>query len=459
MIGRLMARPRVCGVRLRVWALLLGLWTGSIVGVVHAADRSPTDADRTFLYDGEIRTFVPEAEVAKPIYIRGGTIINGTGAPPRENPGILVRDGRIEGIGTVDSSADATLIDASGKWILPGLFDLHAHITFHMPVGFHVEDDTLNALRSERFLELYQQAGITTVRDVASRNDIGYSLKRAQRMGLIGGSRLYVSGPGITVTGGHATEFVPYEKPVYAVEANGPWEMRQRVREAAKLGADFIKVLPPLTAEELNALVDESHYWGMRVTSHVGGVQDLPMVSAQRALAAGVDCLEHLYPFGDEQSTAMVLQSVVKRNVYVVPTLRYHMTELEGMTPEERLWMDKELGHSSTSILKLFSSMQRAGVKFGVGTDSNAPHMLFIGKLYQEELQWMIKGGLSAMQVIQAATLRSAEAMGLGAEAGSLENGKWGDLIITDEDPLSNIATLTAPNIVIQAGKLVHTRR
>ena len=129
-----------------------------------------------------------------PLYLQGGTLIDGAGSPPRPNPGILITDGRFAAVGGVASvPADAVRLDASGKWIAPGLFDLHAHITFHLAGARDLEDDVLNAIRSERFLERYQQIGVTTVRDVASRYQVGYSLKRAQRTGLMGGARFYTS--------------------------------------------------------------------------------------------------------------------------------------------------------------------------------------------------------------------------------------------------------------------------
>jgi imidazolonepropionase-like amidohydrolase len=391
------------------------------------------------------------------VFVEGGTLLDGTGAAPRPNPGILLNvlnGGRIQALGPSSVPPEAVRLSAQGKWIVPGMFDLHAHITFKLAGGRDLEDDVVNAVRSERFLERYQQIGVTTVRDVASRYHVGFSLKRAQRDGLLGGARFYVSGPLITTTAGHATEFQPLIPPIYAVEANGPWEFRKRVREAVKLGADLVKVTPPYTPEELSATVDEAHYWKLRVTAHVGGAQDLHQVSGRIAVEAGVDSLEHLYPFGG----ASVVKQIAAKEIYVIPTMGYHLRELAGEYTYKADWLEKNLGHTRAGMMELMRQMIDAGVKFGVGTDSNAKDLETIDALYRQELEGMKEGGLSPMRILQSATLHAAEAMGLGAQAGSILAGKWADLVVVDHDPLQNPGALVSPSLVIQGGRVVFRR-
>lgn len=386
-----------------------------------------------------------------PLYVQGGTLIDGTGALPRPNLGILISEGRFAVVGGVASPpAEAARLDAAGKWIVPGLFDLHAHITFHLAGARDLEDDVLNAIRSERFLESYQEIGVTTIRDVASRYQVGYSLKRAQRAGLMGGARFYTSGPLITTTAGHATEFQPLIPPIWAVEANGPWEFRKRVREAVKAGADLIKVTPPYTAEELGAAVAEAHGWKLRVTAHVGGAQDLQRISGRLAVEAGVDSVEHLYPFGGPD----VVRDMARKNIYVVPTIGYHLRELDGEYTYKADWLEKNLGHTYDGMMALFREMQSTGIRFGVGTDSNAKDLRTIRDLYRQELEGLAKGGLSPMRILQSATLHAAEAMGLAADAGSISAGKWGDLLLLDADPLRDPTALVQPVVVVQGGTI-----
>ena len=392
---------------------------------------------------------------ATPYWVTGGTLIDGAGAEPRPNPGIFINEGIIVSLGRPDNlPADAREINAEGKWVLPGLFDLHAHITFKLAGARDLEDDVINALRSERFLERYQEIGVTVVRDVASRYHVGYSLKRAQRDGLIGGARIYVSGPLITTTGGHATEFQPLIPPIWAVEADGPWEFRKRVREAAKLGADLIKTTTPYTLEELSAAVEEAHSWKLRLTAHLGGAQDPYHTSGRIAVDAGVDSMEHLYPFGDDD----VYRDMVKKNINLVPTIGYHLRELEGQYTYDSDYLEKHLGHTYKGMVERFRRMHELGVKFAVGTDSNAKDLPAIDKIYLQELEGFTLGGLTHMEIIQGATLNGAETMGLEAEAGSIEAGKWGDVILLDANPLEDLGALVSPGMVMQNGRIVFER-
>ncbi len=394
------------------------------------------------------------------IFIDGGTLIDGTGAQPKGNPGILIEGERIRTLGREAAGEPGTeVISADGKWVLPGLFDLHVHVTFMLSGPRRLDDDIFNAIRSERFLERYQEIGVTTVRDVGAREWIGYSLKRTQRAGLMGGARYYTSGPIITVTGGHGSEFQPLHPPLWAVEADGPWELRQRVREAIKLEADLIKVAPFLTPEEMAAVVDEAHIYHLRVTAHIGGTHDLDKQSGRIAVEAGVDSAEHMYPYGGSD----VIKAMAEKGIYVIPTLGFHLRELDGeyaanaekQSPE---WLAENLGHTYETMMDQFREMKAAGVRFAVGTDSNVKDMETIDQLYLQELQAFRTAGMSNGEIIQAATLRAAEAMGLEDELGSITAGKRADLIVLNADPLQDIQALVYPELVIQDGKVVCCR-
>ena len=391
------------------------------------------------------------------LFIDGGILIDGTGAQPGDNPGILIEGERIHSLGEAPGAEPGTQrISAAGKWVLPGLFDLHVHITFILPGPRRLDDDIVNAIRSERFLERYQEIGVTTVRDVGAREWIGYSLKRTQRAGLMGGARYYTSGPIITVTGGHGSEFQPLHPPLWAVEANGPWAMRERVREAVKLEADLIKVAPFLTKEEMAAIVEEAHIYHLRVTAHIGGTHDLDNQSGRIAVEAGVDSTEHMYPYGGSD----VINAMAEKGIYVIPTLGFHLRELKGeyaanAEKQSARWLEENLGHTYETMMDQFREMKAAGVRLAVGTDSNVKDLATIDKLYLQELQAFQTAGMSNSEIIQAATLRAAEAMGLEDELGSIAAGKRADLILLKADPLQDIKTLVYPELVIQDGKIV----
>ena len=405
-------------------------------------------------------TTAQQVESPVRIFIDGGMLIDGSGAQPRENPGILIEGERIRSLGGEAAGEPGTeVISADGKWVLPGLFDLHVHVTFMLSGPRRLDDDIVNAIRSERFLERYQEIGVTTVRDVGAREWIGYSLKRTQRAGLMGGARYYTSGPIITVTGGHGSEFQPLHPPLWAVEADGPWAMRERVREAIKLEADLIKVAPFLTWEEMAAVVDEAHIYHLRVTAHVGGTHDLDKQSGRIAIEAGVDSTEHMYPYGGSD----VINAMVEKGIYVIPTLGFHIRELDGeyaanAEKQSPGWLAENLGHTYETMMAQFREMKQAGVRFAVGTDSNVKDLETIDQLYLQELQALRTAGMSNGEIVQAATLRAAEAMGLEKELGSITAGKRADLILLDADPLQDIKALVSPELVIQDGRVVCCR-
>ena len=150
-----------------------------------------------------------------------------------------------------------------------------------------------------------------------------------------------------------------------------------------------------------------------------------------------------------------VVAEMARKKIYSIPTLGYHLRELDNQYTYKADWLELNLNHTYEGMLKLFRQMHKAGIKFAVGTDSNAKDMPTINALYLEELNGLQTGGLNKMDVITAATLNAAEAMGLGNQTGSIEKGKWADVILLDSDPTTRLDSLVSPSLVIQNGGIV----
>jgi len=379
----------------------------------------------------------------------GGQVLDGTGADANAAD-LVVEDGRIVDIGSGLDGDES--VDLAGRTVLPGLFDCHTHVVVSSIDTMRLMQTPFSYrfFQAARNLEATLRIGITTVRD-AGGADLG--VKQAVEDRLVAGPRMHISLSMLSQTGGHGDGWMPYGGTVRALLTHHPGvpetivdgvdEMRHKVRELVRMGADVIKVatsggvLSPrdkpthahFRLEELEALVEEASAAGIFVMAHA---QATPGI--KNAIRAGIRSIDHGIYLDDE-----AIQMMLDRGTWLVPTLVaprgvIDAADAGASIPEASVAKAREVVDTHSAS---FAKAVAAGVKVAMGTDSGVtPH----GENLRE-LGLMVEGGMSPMQAIVATTRSAAELMGLQAELGTLEPGKRADLVLVEGDPLE-VATL-----------------
>lgn len=414
-----------------------------------AADRYRwIDPERTATSDDPRRLPIPTQKAPRDdvIVIRSGLIFDGTGAAAR--PGSLVIRGRhIEKI--VDAGAqvpsNAVVIEAAGKTVLPGLIDLHTHLSHPFPGqsssrAWDLADATLRGVERLRY---YIESGITSIRDATSIGGISIRLKEAVAANRIVGPRVFAAGRGIAATGGHGREGQGAREVASGEAANGPDQWRAAVRRQFDDGADVIKLFSHFTAEEVKAAVDEAHELGLRV------MVDAETFYIERAVRAGADVIEHPLPRTDE-----TIRMMAKQGTYAVPTLvpYIYLFATHGgywNSPSRRFTFDR------AANLDVVRRMHRAGIKMGVGTDLSGDWFRMLPGPYITELKELVAAGLSTTEALQAATRIGAEILGMSDKLGTLGAGKLADVLIVEGAPARNLDDLARVDTVIRDGLVV----
>jgi len=398
------------------------------------------------------------------IAVKAGHLVDPDSGNVLADQTILIRDHKIEAVGKgLAIPAGAKVIDLSSMTVLPGLIDCHTHVADGHPDG-----EPFNSLRktaSQVVLESVPNAramlesGFTTVRDVGTYralNDI--ALRDAINRGDIIGPRMYVAGAYITITGGagamtgQAPDIqLPWD--LHYGEANGPWEIREKIRLLAHNGVDVIKVLSTgavlthgsnpqsqeFTLEELQALVDEANHFGLKVASHAHAPQGI-----KNAIIAGEASIEHATMIDDE-GIALAKQHGTYLDMDIYDEECIQAGGKTGATPADFLEHDAELGRIQREN---FGKAVRAGVKMSFGTDAGVCPYGTSGK----QFAFMVKYGMTPMQAIQAATSNAADLLGHSKELGSIKAGKYADMIAVSGDPLKDISLLENVAFVMKDG-------
>jgi imidazolonepropionase-like amidohydrolase len=396
---------------------------------------------------------------AKRTLVRAGHLLDVKTGKLLDSQTIVVTGETIQSIAptaNVQAQTGDTVVDLSQLTVLPGLIDVHTHITMNTDFDpFHevTSTDAREAINGVVNASTTLMAGFTTVRNVGAGGYTDVDLRDAINAGQVPGPHMLVSGPALGITGGHCDDnLLPFQYHIIGEGvADGIAQVQQKVRQNIKYGADLIKICATggvlskgddpqasqYTLEEMQAIVADAHRLGRKVAAHAHGAQGILW-----ATEAGVDSIEHGSYINDEAIAAMK-----KRGTYLVPTLYLEDWMLEhGKLPA--FYHQKMIDVSAVAKSNIKRAMQ-AGVKIALGTDAAVyPHGLNAHELdvYVNQL------GMAPLAALQSATINAADLMGLTAKTGTLEPGKWADIIAVDKNPLDDVRILQNVKFVMKAG-------
>jgi imidazolonepropionase-like amidohydrolase len=378
---------------------------------------------------------------------------------------IRISEGKISAIGSVAAPA-GKIIDLSQHTCLPGLIDMHVHLTSQSSPRSYIETFTLNvadyAFRAAHYAKKTLAAGFTTVRNPGDDGTITGALRNAINSGVAQGPRIFTSGKSLATTGGHADPSNGYRADLmgdpHAKDGvvNGAAEAIKAVRQRYKEGADFIKITatggvlstakngqnPQFNDDELSAIVATAKDYGFKVAAHAHGAEGM-----KRAIRAGIDSIEHGTLMDDEARSLMK-----KYGTYLVPTILAgefvaQKAKIDGYFPEIVRPKAASIG---PQLKANFKKAYEAGVKIAFGTDSGVSAH---GDNAQE-FGLMVESGMSSMDAIRAATVNAADLLGESETLGSIDVGKHADIIAVSGNPLEDVKLLESVQFVMKGGEV-----
>jgi imidazolonepropionase-like amidohydrolase len=375
--------------------------------------------------------------------IRCGKLIDGTGRPPMENTLLMVEGERISTIGRSDElkvPRESEVIDLSTSTVLPGMIDCHTHLLFHFgkdPFENYPQPELFQMLTCAHHVRWDIRCGLTTICNPSERSFRAVAVRHAIERGIIPGPRILTGVRGIRATHGHGKNAFGFD---------GVEELRKAIRENIEAGADLIKIYVTgsigkdtalqcyLTRDEVQVCTDEAHNMELPIMAHANGGKGL-----RYCLETGVDLISHAAMMTEED-----IELFLKHGNTLVATfsaIMHESTLVPGRPPEYVAGITK----ARENTRRIFPKALKSGMKFTVGSDARRGSFVL-------ELETLVDLGLSPMEAVCACTRQAAEALGILDNAGTLEPGKWADIIAVPEDPLENISRLRDVNFVMKAG-------
>ncbi|SNS41643.1 Imidazolonepropionase [Sphingomonas laterariae] len=397
----------------------------------------------------------PATAFARVTALVGGNVVDLSGKAPIRDAVLLVDGDRIVAVGpaaTTPVPADAEIVQMRGKWLAPGLMNMHVHLGLNLPGAGRLYNESREA-KALRMLDNAQkslQSGVTTIRLTGEDGGIDFAVKKAIDGGTFDGPRIHTAGESLVPTGGHGK-----------LEVDGPAAFAKGVREQAKRGATWIKLgisggisdthgdiaASPFTDAEMKTAIEVAHRNGLKVTGHTGSPQ-----ASEYALEQGIDCFEHGYWFTPE-----LLQKMKAKGTWYVPTI---VVSQKGAlefyrkigSPPWYLERQASVGKVHWETLK---SAIKAGVNIALGSDQYPfePNEGTTATVREAELY--AEAGMSSAQALRAATIEPARMLGVDKEVGDLKPGYLADIIALDADPAQDIRALRSISFVMKGGKTV----
>ena len=404
------------------------------------------------------------------IVVRAGTLLAVPGEAPRTRQSLVIRGGLIEAIHDGYASpealgvAGAQVIDLADSFVLPGLLDLHTHVTSELGPTNKLDGVTLsrvdNALNGVVFLKRTLEAGFTTIRNTGGDPEVMFGLRGAVAAGKVAGPRIFAAGAGISNTGGHADAHGYREEILDLFQSSGICDgaddCRRAVRAQIKRGSDWIKITATggvlsetaagvnqqLFDDELQAIVEAAAMMGRDVAAHAHGTDGI-----NAALRAGVRTIEH-GTYSDAESFALFKE----KGAYLVPTILAGATVVDMATHSD--FMPAPIKAKALSVgpqmIEMVRAAHAAGVAIAFGTDSGVSRHGDNAR----EFALMVEAGMTPMEAITAATVTATEVLGISDQAGTLEPGKQADLIATAGSPLTDVEELLSVTFVMKGGEV-----